>query len=243
MKRLRIFAGPNGSGKSTIMRIVAESGIHLGTYINADDLKKLINSSFSFDFSNYLNCFAAEYFWECFSASALFTQADGENIKCNAKIEGTTIFFSEPVNDYFTSFLSSFLREELLQCCEKFTFETVMSHPSKLDYIRRARARGYRVYLYFVSLENCSMNVDRVAARSSLGGHSVPEDKIEQRYERCMNLLWDAVNLSDRVFFFDNSTSAPKMFATVEDGQLSFVDNVEFMPGWFKRYFMDKLLK
>lgn len=38
-KRLRIFAGPNGSGKSTLLKIVSERGIHLGVYINADDLK------------------------------------------------------------------------------------------------------------------------------------------------------------------------------------------------------------
>ena len=51
MKRLRIFAGPNGSGKSTIRQIVEEVGVHLGIYVDADDIKRSINDSHSFDFS------------------------------------------------------------------------------------------------------------------------------------------------------------------------------------------------
>lgn len=243
VKRLRIFAGPNGSGKSTIKRIVEEMDVHLGIYINADELKLSINGSLGkFDFSLYLDRFDPQSFWDSFSSSSLFFPADGNRIKNNSRTEGTIIYFPEEgVNDYFTSFLSSYLRDKLLDSCEKFTFETVMSHQSKLDYIRKAREKGFRIYLYFVSLENSSLNKKRVASRVSLGGHDVPNDKIEQRYDRCMDLLIDAISLADRVFFFDNSSSSPKMFATVENGNLSFVEGVEFMPGWFKRYVIDKL--
>lgn len=41
-KRLRVFAGPNGSGKSTIKNIVLDH-VHLGTYINADELKVILS--------------------------------------------------------------------------------------------------------------------------------------------------------------------------------------------------------
>lgn len=243
VKRLRIFAGPNGSGKSTIKKIVEDMNIRLGIYINADDLKLSINSSSGrFDFSLYLDRFDPQSFWDSFLNSSLFLLADGNRIKDNSRTEGSIIYFPEKgVNDYFTSFLSGYLRDKLLDSCEKFTFETVMSHPSKLDYIRRAREKGFRIYLYFVSLENSSLNKKRVASRVSLGGHDVPNDKIEQRYNRCMELLIDVISLADRVFFFDNSSSSPKMFATVENGDLSFVEGVEFMPGWFKRYVIDKI--
>lgn len=243
VKRLRIFAGPNGSGKSTIKKIVEDMNIRLGIYINADDLKLSINSSFGrFDFSLYLDRFDPQSFWDSFLNSSLFLLADGNRIKDNSRTEGSIIYFPEKgVNDYFTSFLSGYLRDKLLDSCEKFTFETVMSHPSKLDYIRKAREKGFRIYLYFVSLENSSLNKKRVASRVSLGGHDVPNDKIEQRYNRCMELLIDVISLADRVFFFDNSSSFPKMFATVENGDLSFVEGVEFMPGWFKRYVIDKI--
>lgn len=47
--------------------------------------------------------------------------------------------------------------------------------------------------------------------------------------------------LADRAYFFDNSASSAKLLATVENGELSFVEGVEYMPGWFKRYVIDKL--
>lgn len=58
-----------------------------------------------------------------------------------------------------------------------------------------------------------------------------------------MDLLLDAVILSDKVYFFDNSYSTPKMFALVENGQLQFDKDIKFMPGWFKKYMIDKLEK
>ena len=51
-KRMRVFAGPNGSGKSTILKVVQDQGIDIGTYINADDYKKSINENHNFDFSD-----------------------------------------------------------------------------------------------------------------------------------------------------------------------------------------------
>lgn len=75
-KRLRIFAGPNGSGKSTITAIVRNAGIHLGKYINADELKGGINETLRFDFATYLPVIDQNDFWARFSQSALFGKAD-----------------------------------------------------------------------------------------------------------------------------------------------------------------------
>lgn len=158
MKRLRIFAGPNGSGKSTIRKIVEDTGVHLGVYVNADDIKKEINDSHSFDFASYLNQFDEEHFWKQFESSTLYESADGKQVKEGCVVKGSVLYFSDEVNDYFTSFLSAYLREKLLDSCEKFTFETVMSHPSKLSFIQIAREKGFRIYLYFVALEDPIMN-------------------------------------------------------------------------------------
>ena len=104
IKRLRVFAGPNGSGKSTITRIVEAAGIHLGVYINADDLKRTINNSGKFDFSSYSGNIDINHFFEQFTLSSLYDLGEGEKIKAHSKIEGHCIYFSESVNDYFTSF-------------------------------------------------------------------------------------------------------------------------------------------
>lgn len=242
-KRLRIFAGPNGSGKSTLIKLVADLKIHLGQYVNADDLKFNINRDHLFDFNTFNLIFDLLDFKETFVMSLLFIKAEGESLIDSISEKSNCLIVPDnvQVNDYFTSFLSDYLRNKLLYNSDKFTFETVMSHPSKLDFILKAREQGFLIYLYFVSLSSPEMNKGRVEARVKLGGHNVPDDKIVERYARTMNLLLDAIRLADKTFLFDNSYSEPKLFATVEDNEISIRDNVEYIPGWFQKYVIDKL--
>ena len=139
----------------------------------------------------------------------------------------------------FSSFMADYIRNQLLkENCEKFSFETVMSHPSKLDFIKKAKANGYKVYLYFVSLADPIMNVERVSARVELGGHNVPEDKIVNRYERTMGLLLDAIKLVDRAYFFDNSSDRMQFFAKYQNKEVTYEE--ECIPVWFKVYVENK---
>ena len=240
-KRLRIFAGPNGSGKSTLLKVVSDKGIHLGIYINADDLKAIINENHFCSFNDFGLILDLEDFKNKLKSSSLFTKAGGLDLLSGIGQDGNLMVVDQDVNDYFTSFLSDYLRQSLLYCCNKFTFETVMSHPSKLDFIKSAKEQGFRIYLYFVALNDPEMNKGRVETRVLQGGHDVPANKIVERYERTMNLLLDVIRLSDRAFLFDNSYSEPKLFATVEVNEISIEDSVDFVPGWFQLYVLDKL--
>jgi predicted ABC-type ATPase len=96
-------------------------------------------------------------------------------------------------------------RRECLAAGASFSFETVMSHRSKIDLLQEARALGYAVSIYFVALETPKLNLERVRQRVSLGGHDVPEDRIGPRYDRCLALLPDALAQCDRAVLFDNS--------------------------------------
>lgn len=89
-----------------------------------------------------------------------------------------------------------------------FTFETVMSHPSKVALLRQARHSGFATVLYFVATETPDLNVARVAQRVALKGHAVPEDRIRNRYTRALGLLIQAMAEADRVVLFDNSYRA-----------------------------------
>ena len=96
-------------------------------------------------------------------------------------------------------------RQECLDRRVDFSFETVMSHPSKVDVLRRARHLGYFVTLFFVATEWPSLNVERVRQRVALGGHDVPQDRVIARYERTMALLPEAIMQCDRAVLFDNT--------------------------------------
>jgi len=73
-----------------------------------------------------------------------------------------------------------------------------------------------------------------------LGGHDVPNDKIVARYYRSLNLLFDAIRLSDRAFVFDNSSPHQRWIAEITDGRRLELKMNE-VPLWFQRAVLDKV--
>jgi predicted ABC-type ATPase len=91
-------------------------------------------------------------------------------------------------------------RDACIAAGRSFSFETVMSHPSKIDILARAKATGFFVQLFFVGIDDPRTNIDRVRLRVAQGGHDVPLDKIIPRWMRTMALLGGAIKLADQSF-------------------------------------------
>lgn len=233
-KRVRIFAGPNGSGKSTLKDIVEEY-VYLGIYVNADDILRSMRESSRLNFSEFGLVVDEKEFEAEYEKWPIQTNRDLWTYENN----GITVKDKNQIEDYFVSFLADYIRNALLLVSKRFSFETVMSHPSKLDFMRRARSAGFKVYLYFVSLPDPELNVYRVQARVSKGGHDVDPEKIVSRYYRTMNYLYDAIRLADSVFLFDNKSSKPQLFAKKENGELKVEGT--YVPQWYQTYVLDKL--
>ena len=239
-KRLRVFAGPNGSGKSTITNIVVDYA-HLGTYVNADEIKVILSRDKFLDFTSYGIHLNEEKFKSELLSSTLSTKID--DIRCtlsNLKFEDDKLILKEryEIEDYFVSFITAFIWNELLDYSKKFTIETVMSHTSKLDFMMKAKEKGFKVYLYFVALADPELNIHRVKTRVAQGGHPVAEEKITQRYYRTMSNLYNALKIADSAFLFDNSAGEPNLFAVKNHDQLDVLS--EYVPKWFETYFIDK---
>ncbi len=113
-------------------------------------------------------------------------------------------------------------REELLEQRAGIAFETVFSAPDKLDFLIRAKARGYFVRVFFVGTSDPRINAARVADRVMQGGHTVPIEKIISRYGRSMANLTPAIRVADRVYVYDNSIDDVEacLCARTEDGQV-----------------------
>ncbi len=110
-------------------------------------------------------------------------------------------------------------REALIEQGRSFIAETVFSHPSKLDVIRRAKAAGYTVVLHAV-LVDPDTSVARVAARVAAGGHDVPEDKIRGRHARLAPLICEAIAQVDEAFVYDNTRiEGPRRLAWFAGGE------------------------
>jgi predicted ABC-type ATPase len=101
------------------------------------------------------------------------------------------------------------MRNHALSNNLSLAFETVMSHPSKIEFMQLAKTQGYRIKLCFIFTQSPTINVKRVFGRHKNGGHDVPQDKIISRYHRSLKLLRFAFKISDIAFIYDNSFDRP----------------------------------
>lgn len=87
-----------------------------------------------------------------------------------------------------------------------FAFETTLSSRSFALFLRQAKATGYRVLLYYVTLPSPELAVERVALRVRQGGHNIPTTDVMRRFERSLlNFHTLYRPLVDRWEVLDNS--------------------------------------
>jgi len=169
----------------------------------------------------------------------LFLKSRGINL-INADIIARAI---NPVNQESASYkamiLAERLREDLLLQGISFCFETVFSHPSKIDFIARAKSLGYHIVLVYIHLETPELNEARVHQRVAEGGHDVPPQKIRSRIPRTMKYIATVLPLIDEARLLDNSLfDAPfRKIAVIEHGALT--ESVSPLPGWAKKVLKD----
>ncbi len=244
-KRLRIFAGPNGSGKSTILQLLP-STVDLGYYINADDIERSITNGLGIGLNKYGVKANTEILYNFFEQSSFVKEkSDLDKLKSiffvernNLKVKSIT----DITPKYSAAIISEFLREFNLENGNDFSFETVMSHKDKVSFIKKATEQGYKVYLYYVCLDNYKLNIDRVATRVAEGGHHVSADKIKARYSRSLGLLLNALKASYKSYLFDNSKESSHLIARVNrDKKIHLQVPEEELPNWYIKNVVNKL--
>ena len=205
--RLRVFAGPNGSGKSTVLKFIRKQKINgrkidLGYYVNADDIAEdLMKGGISF--TKYRFKTTLKEFKDYTLVSGLINEEFNKSLFLKSfKLRANHLtLIAKSSKEYLAQVIADFIKRKLLSERKKFSFETVFSHPSKIDFMREAVQAGYKVYLYFVSTESPDINVFRVSARKKKGGHDVPENKIRSRYQRSMDNMFDASLIANSLIF------------------------------------------
>ncbi len=234
--RLRVLAGPNGSGKSTIKNELKPEWI--GIFVNADEIERALR-----DNDGALDLASLQIIGEPADVLArmeghIRSSIFAKSIGLHSLLGRMTIDASlqlrvpAPYDSYLASVLADAIRRELLDEGRTFTFETVMSSRDKVDFMKEARQRGYRVYLYFVATDDPAINVDRVRRRVRQGGHPVPARKVRERYVRSIGLMTEACGVAHRAYVFDNSGSRHKLLVQVVDGHEMEIEAAT-LPPWF----------
>ena len=117
---------------------------------------------------------------------------------------------------------SQALREECLAHQKSMIFETVLSGDDKVDFIKRAKKKGFFIRLFFIGTENPTINASRVARRVLEGGHDVPITKIISRYSKSIANCSILSKIVDRCYIYDNSIEfeEPKLLFRMNDGKI-----------------------
>lgn len=234
-----MFAGPNGSGKTTLFRALSkehsEHGVFRGEpFVNADEVEQELRETRGVDLRRYrlslqqadVACWFARVHWDAeVGALGSLLKVNGARLELGAS-------FPSP---YTAAAIAGLLRGQMLAAGRSFSFETVMSHPSKVEFLHKAREEGYRAYMYFVATDAVELNVRRVQVRERSGGHAVPEQKIRARYLRSLALLPAALRHADRADLFDNSSAQHVLLAEASEGKMIAIHVKENeQPDWFR---------
>jgi len=119
--------------------------------------------------------------------------------------------------------LSTQMRENCISEGKSLIFETVLSAYDKVDFVQRAKDKGYFIRLFFVGTESPTINASRIAQRVMEGGHDVPITKIISRYSKSIANCCVVAKTVDRAYLYDNSIdfAEPKLLFRVIDGVIT----------------------
>lgn len=236
IKRMRVFAGPNGSGKTTIIKKL-QSEIPFGVYVNADDIEKALFETNKLIFDTF-QLKITENLVRSFFKNSTFSpkKRKEDNLFEKLKVQNNVLEINTKIDSYLAADLAEFIRQQLIENNLSFTFETVMSHVGKVDFLAFAKKNGYKVYLYYIATDDPEINIDRVTKRVAQNGHNVSKDIIESRYYRSLENLKKAVKISNRAYLFDNSGEVASLIAEIENGiDVSIIDTNK-VPNWIIDY-------
>lgn len=233
--RLKMFAGPNGSGKSTLAQQLSDDyAINLYNFLNADILFAEIAKScktacpLNIDNQDLLDFINNSTYLDDYKRPF-------RNHLITIDKEDCFVFDPCAINSYTVAMVADFLKDQYLKRHLSFSFETVFSHPAKIEILKKAQAEGFKTYMYFVATESPLINIKRIQQRVKNGGHNVPEDKTVARYERCLKQINNVLPYLNRAYFLDNTDNKLHFFSEYEQGK-GFTLCSELIPKWFRHF-------
>ena len=102
--------------------------------------------------------------------------------------------------------------EALARTRVDFGFETTLAGRGYTSLLRRLKASGYRIHVFFLWLPSVEMALARVRERVLAGGHSIPEEVVRRRFSRGLKNLFNLyAPLLDTWLVFENAEQFPDL--------------------------------
>lgn len=108
--------------------------------------------------------------------------------------------------------------KELIKEKETFAFETTLTAKSYIPLLKEAKKKKYKVVLFYYWVNSVKLALARIADRVKKGGHNIPKEVVERRYERSLhNLVNLFIPICDKWYITDNSN---EKFLEIAKGKL-----------------------
>lgn len=124
------------------------------------------------------------------------------------------------------------LFDNCIQNSEPFVLEATLTSKVIFRQINIARKNNYQVNCIFIGLASVNLHKDRITNRVQKGGHDIPVEIIERRFDKSYNNVKELFKLSDRLTIFDNVEKLCKQFE-LKNG---VIEQVEEPKQWVKDY-------
>lgn len=112
-----------------------------------------------------------------------------------------------------------------------FNQETTLAGKSTINLIKKLKANGYNVNMYYVGLSSKELAAERVAFRVKNGGHNIPLDLIYSRYNKSLENCKNVIKYCNNITIYDNSNQNKKLILKVKCGK-EYIAPV--IPNWAK---------
>ena len=110
-----------------------------------------------------------------------------------------------------------------------FNQETTLSGKSIISNIKLAKEKGFYVTMNYIGVESVDIAKQRVAIRVKKGGHGIPDEDIERRYEDSLKNLGKVISICDKINIYDNSEMF-KLVMIIKDGEIVWKEKKT--PNW-----------
>ncbi|NFN90341.1 ATPase [Clostridium botulinum] len=110
-----------------------------------------------------------------------------------------------------------------------FNQETTLSGKSIISNTKLAKEKGFYVTMNYIGVESVDIAKERVAIRVSKGGHGIPDEAIERRYNDSLANLNKVISMCDKINIYDN-TEMFKLVMAVNNGEIIWKDRNS--PSW-----------
>ena len=111
-----------------------------------------------------------------------------------------------------------------------FHQETTLPGNVVLKQIKKAKAKGFQIRLYYVGVESVDVSLKRAEKRVTKGGHGIDEETIRKRFEAMPEQLRTILPLCDTASFYDNTVRFRRLALT--KGDVIFDADMD-LPAWF----------